>query len=69
MVYKIAIIGATGVVGRTVLKIMFERNLLSNDIHIFAERREKGKKIVVGKRKFVVTLHFFAQEKMFQNDT
>ena len=54
MVYKIAIIGATGVVGRTVLKIMFERNLLSNDIHIFAERREKGKKIVVGKRKFVV---------------
>lgn len=54
MVYKIAIIGATGVVGRTVLKIMFERNLLSNDIHIFAEKREKGKKIVVGKRRFVV---------------
>lgn len=54
MVYKIAIIGATGVVGRTVLQIMFERNLLLNDIHIFAERREKGKKIVVEKRKFVV---------------
>ena len=54
MVYKIAIIGATGVVGRTVLQIMFERNLLSHDIHIFAKNRERRKKVVVGKRKFVV---------------
>ena len=54
MVYKIAIIGATGVVGRTALQVMQERNLLSNDIRLFADQKESGKKICFGKRRFVV---------------
>jgi len=45
MAYKIAIVGATGVVGRTALQIMSERNLLANDIHLFADKKEKGKRV------------------------
>lgn len=54
MVCKIAIVGATGVVGRTALEVMRERNLLAHDVRLYASRRTSGKKIKCGKKKYVI---------------
>lgn len=50
MKYKIAIVGATGVVGRTVLKILIEKNLHINKIDIYASKKSAGKKIKFGNK-------------------
>ena len=43
--YKLAIVGATGVVGRTALSILEEKNLPNFEYHLFASKRSSGKKI------------------------
>lgn len=52
---NIAIVGATGLVGQEVLKILFEKKLLkNNNIFLYASEKSKGKKINIGKYNFVV---------------
>lgn len=43
--YKLAIIGATGMVGRTMLKVLEERKFPVKSIRLFASERSKGTKI------------------------
>ena len=52
---KIAIIGATGLVGRTMLEILHEQNLCShNKIYLYASKRSAGKVLTLGKTNYVV---------------
>ena len=43
--YKLAIVGATGLVGRTVLKILEEKNLKNFEYKLFASKKSAGKKL------------------------
>ena len=43
--YKLAIVGATGVVGRMVLKVLEEKNLPISEYVLFASKKSAGKKI------------------------
>ncbi len=52
--YRIAIVGATGVVGRTILKVLEEKNLPISEYVLFASKRSAGKKILFMKKKFTV---------------
>ncbi len=52
---NIAIIGATGLVGREILKILFEKKLIkNNNIYLYASKMSEDKKIKVGKFEFCV---------------
>ncbi|MCC8398499.1 MAG: aspartate-semialdehyde dehydrogenase [Rickettsia endosymbiont of Labidopullus appendiculatus] len=46
--YNIAVIGATGNVGRETLEILFERSFPINNIHAIASTESKGKEISFG---------------------
>ena len=43
--YKVAIIGATGLVGRTFLKVLKERNFPVEKLYLYASANSAGKKI------------------------
>lgn len=43
--YKLALVGATGLVGRTALKVLEEKNLPIYEYVFFASSRSAGKKI------------------------
>lgn len=43
--YKLAIVGASGLVGRTVLKVLEERNLPISEYVLFASSRSANKKM------------------------
>lgn len=52
--YNIAILGATGLVGQTFLKVLNEYDIPINELKLFASKRSVGKKIVYqGKAYFV----------------
>lgn len=51
---KIALIGATGVVGQVFLRILEERNFPASDIRLCASERSFGKKIKVRGEKLIV---------------
>ena len=52
---NIAIVGATGLVGRTILKVLNEYGLLENNsIFLYASSKSDGKHILVGMKKYVV---------------
>jgi aspartate-semialdehyde dehydrogenase len=42
---RVAVVGATGAVGQTTLKLLEERNFPVRDIHLFASARSIGKKL------------------------
>ena len=42
---NIAIVGATGLVGRTFLKVIEERNIQFDNLYLYASARSAGKKI------------------------
>ena len=48
--YNIAIVGATGLVGREFIKVLEQRNFPMASIHLFASDRSAGKKLFVGHR-------------------
>lgn len=56
MKYKIAIIGATGIVGRTLLKILQEKGLLDHKYSLYASSKSAGKLIVLGKKHIKIKL-------------
>lgn len=52
--YKLAIVGATGVVGRTVLKILEEKNLPINEYVLFSSKKSAGSIINFMNKEYVV---------------
>ena len=56
--YKLAIVGATGVVGRTVLQVLQERNLPISKYVFFASKKSAGK-----------TIHFMGKDSLVQELT
>ena len=52
--YKLAVVGATGLVGRTVLKILEERNLPISEYTLFASKKSAGKKVDFMNTEYVV---------------
>lgn len=53
---NIAIVGATGIVGRTAIKILEERGLEGNNFFFFASSKSAGKWLKIGKKKIRVNL-------------
>lgn len=51
---NIAIVGATGIVGRTVLKILKERKLDKNNFYLFATKKNEGTILHIGRKKYKV---------------
>lgn len=61
-----AIIGATGLVGSTFLKVLEERNLNIDKYYLFASKRSKGKKIMfMGKEHIIEELTSQTAQKKF----
>lgn len=63
--YNVAIVGATGMVGRTFLKVLEERNFPINNLYLLASSRSKGKKIDFQNKTYIVeelTPEFFDRE-------
>jgi len=52
--YKLAIIGATGVVGRTALTVLEEKNFFNFEYHLFASKKSSGKKIRFMKKDYTI---------------
>ena len=52
--YKIAIVGATGLVGRTVLKILEEKNLPIYEYVFFASKKSAGSIISFMDKDYIV---------------
>jgi len=46
--YNIAIVGATGLVGREFVKVLEQRNFPMSSVHLYASDRSAGKKVFVG---------------------
>ena len=53
--YKLAIVGATGLVGRTALKILEEKNLPNFEYSLFSSKKSAG-----------TTLNFFNKDYIVQ---
>ena len=55
--YNIAVVGATGMVGRKFLEVLTERNLPAENYYLFASAKSAGKKInFLGKEYEVIEL-------------
>jgi len=55
--YKIAVIGATGLVGSIMLKVLEEKNLTPNEIIVAASEKSVGKKLnIAGKEHTIVSV-------------
>lgn len=52
--YKLAVVGATGVVGRTVLKVLEEKNLPISEYVLFASKRSAGSKINFMGKEYII---------------
>ena len=51
---KCAIVGVTGLVGSTFLKVLEERNLSNLEYSLFASKKSKGKKIIFMDKEYIV---------------
>lgn len=51
MTYNIAVVGATGAVGREMLQTLSERNFPINNIYALASKSSMGKEVSFGDKK------------------
>ncbi len=51
---NVAIVGATGMVGRTFLKVLEERNFPINNLYLFSSAKSAGKKIKFKNKEYIV---------------
>ena len=51
--FNIAVVGATGNVGREILQILEQREFPIDNIHLLASSRSKGKKLNLKSRKLL----------------
>lgn len=54
MSVNVAVVGATGLVGQTMLKVLNERNFPINKLYLYASKRSKGKKIKYQDKEYTV---------------
>ena len=52
--YKLAVVGATGVVGRTALKVLEEKHLPISEYVLFASKRSCGRTINFMGKEYIV---------------
>ena len=52
--YRVAVVGATGMVGQTMIEILAERNFPLEELKLLASARSKGLRIRVGDREYTV---------------
>lgn len=52
--YKVAVVGATGMVGQTMIDVLLERNFPMDDLKLLASARSKDLKIKAGGREYPV---------------
>jgi aspartate-semialdehyde dehydrogenase len=52
--YNFAVVGATGLVGRTFLEVLEEYNVPINELHLFASSKSVGKTIIFKNNEYVV---------------
>ncbi len=52
--FNVAVVGATGAVGETMLSILAERDFPAAEVHAVASHRSAGKRVAYGKKQFVV---------------
>ena len=52
--YKLAIVGATGLVGRTVLKILEEKDLSIHEYVLFSSKKSAGSVIYFNNKDYIV---------------
>ena len=52
--YDVAVVGATGAVGETMLSILSERNFPVGNIYALASARSAGKRVAFGDKQLVV---------------
>jgi aspartate-semialdehyde dehydrogenase len=52
--YKVAILGATGMVGQEFIKVLEQRNFPMDSISLLASDRSAGKKMFVSHREILV---------------
>ncbi len=52
--YNVAIVGATGAVGQTLLEVLAERNFPIDNLKLLASSRSSGKKISYNKKDYIV---------------
>ena len=52
--YNFAVVGATGLVGRTFLKVMEEYDLPIEELHLFASERSVGKTLTYKGKEYVL---------------
>ncbi|MFW0094531.1 MAG: aspartate-semialdehyde dehydrogenase [Coxiella endosymbiont of Haemaphysalis qinghaiensis] len=50
MVYDIAVVGATGVVGETILELLYERRFPVGEIYLIASENSEGKSVLFGEK-------------------
>lgn len=65
MKYNIAIVGATGIVGKTTLRVLEERGLGQENLFLFASKASRGKKIKVGGK--ILQVRQLTEEALFSN--
>lgn len=51
---KLAIVGATGLVGKEILKVIRERRFFYSELILVASKKSKGKEIIVNNKKHIV---------------
>lgn len=51
---NLAIVGATGMVGKTFIKVLEEKHFPINNLYLFASSKSKGKKIIFNEQEYIV---------------
>ena len=62
--YNVAVVGATGVVGTTFLKVLAECDFPINELHLFASERSVGNEVLFKDKKYYIEL---LKEDSFNN--
>ncbi len=52
--FNLAVVGVTGMVGRTFIKVLEEKNLPIDNFYVFASARSKGQKIMFKDKEYIV---------------
>ena len=54
MKLNLAVVGATGLVGQTMLKVLSERNVEIGELYLYASARSKGKKVLYNGKEYKI---------------
>ena len=65
--YNVAVVGATGNVGRKFLEILEERNFPINELYLFASKRSAGKYLKFNGEEYIVNDNDLKETKNVKN--